>query len=826
MTSAVRKNTAIAAVLAVLFALVDTLAPRWLAPVRDAAYDLGVAIAPRNPAAVENYVVVAIDDDAVARLGPWPWPRGRLAELVSRLNTAEPHSIALDLPLDQATGREGVERLAQLEALLRKNRRNLGRKQLRELQRQIREARRDLDQDAALEAALKKVRRLYLAMYFNFAGNGGRGDLPEIITRRAALPVETAGAPLAPPAYQPVRYPLARFAQHAEGIGHASFATMANPVQRHLPLLLRSGEDYIPGLALWLATDGAGHREARITDGRLQLGERAFPVDPQGRLWPGFYLDEKGGPAFTHLSAAKILNGETAPAAIRGKRLIVSLTANDYSDYYRVPGALPFSRADLIANLATAMDNGDLFARPDWADMAHWLSLAAVFLIMILVYPRFSATVSVLFTALVAGGLVVASLFLLMKPHLWVDLVTPALFLLLGHLLLGTVFFATRRQGRLHEELAESNRMLAVALQSQGQLDQAMDRLRHTTVIDNGALEVAYSLAQDFESKRQFGKAMDVYDYILQHDAGFRDAAERKERISKVDEAAVVRTSGSLIMEGVDSKPKLGRYEVEKEIGRGAMGTVYLGHDPKINRTVAIKTLSLADSFGGMDIQDVTRRFFREAETAGKLNHPNIVTVHDAGQEHDLIWMAMEYLDGKDLTHYVNRKKKAKLDWVLEVIWQAAGALDYAHGEGIVHRDIKPANIMYLPEDDSIKITDFGIARLMDASTTKTGTALGTPCYMSPEQISGKKVDGRSDFFSLGVTMYELLTGQLPFDGDSLPALVFQITSKRQKSILQLRKNLPTCVKTIVDKLLQKDPKDRYPDGAALQAAIERCQKK
>jgi serine/threonine-protein kinase len=253
------------------------------------------------------------------------------------------------------------------------------------------------------------------------------------------------------------------------------------------------------------------------------------------------------------------------------------------------------------------------------------------------------------------------------------------------------------------------------------------------------------------------------------------------------------------------------------------MGTVYLGRDPRINRIVAIKTLALTQEFEGGELQAVRERFFREAETAGRLSHPNIVTIFDAGEEHDLAYIAMEYLEGKDLTHYLQPGKPLPVEWVVGVIAKVADALDYAHTQGVVHRDIKPANIMYNEATRSVKVTDFGIARITASSRTKTGMVLGTPSYMSPEQLAGKHVDGRSDLFSLGVTLFEMLTGQQPFGGESLAALMYQIANNRHPEVSDLRPDLPACLSPILDKILHKDPDQRYQSGSQFRLALLEC---
>jgi len=389
-------------------------------------------------------------------------------------------------------------------------------------------------------------------------------------------------------------------------------------------------------------------------------------------------------------------------------------------------------------------------------------------------------------------------------------------------------FFMTERQKkRVEADSSHTNRMLGLAFQNQGQLDMALDKFRALPV-DDSVLDLIYSLALDFERKRQFSKAATAYDHILQHNPKFRDVSERRKRAQQADSTLILgggraSPAGTLVLDQTDQKPTLGRYVVEKELGKGSMGVVYYGRDPKINRVVAIKTLALASEFEGADLTQVKERFFREAETAGRLNHPNIVTIYDAGEDQDLAYIAMEFLEGKDLAAYTKPGQRLPVGDAVDIICKVAGALSYAHTQDVVHRDIKPANIMYDPRTGSVKVTDFGIARITASSRTRTGVILGTPSYMSPEQLSGKHVDGRSDLFSLGVMAFELFTGALPFQGDSMATLMYQIANEPHPDIKVLQPELPACLSTVMDKALAKKPDQRYQTGDEFCQALRKC---
>jgi serine/threonine-protein kinase len=259
----------------------------------------------------------------------------------------------------------------------------------------------------------------------------------------------------------------------------------------------------------------------------------------------------------------------------------------------------------------------------------------------------------------------------------------------------------------------------------------------------------------------------------------------------------------------------LGRYRIVKELGRGAMGVVYLGKDPTIQRLVAIKTMRL-DELDNMDeVKQFRERFFREAESTGRLSHPNIVTLYDAGEQDGLTFIAMEYLQGAPLSNYCQKSTLLPAKQALQIIAAVAEALDYAHGQGVVHRDIKPANIMIL-KNRVVKVMDFGIAKLATSSKTQASMILGTPRYMSPEQALGKSVDGRSDVFSLGIVLFELLTAEKPFEAENMPALVMRIMKAPHPRLNNYRRDLPSRVQAIIDRALQKEITNRYRHAADL----------
>jgi tRNA A-37 threonylcarbamoyl transferase component Bud32 len=378
-------------------------------------------------------------------------------------------------------------------------------------------------------------------------------------------------------------------------------------------------------------------------------------------------------------------------------------------------------------------------------------------------------------------------------------------------------------------------------------------RKASTTVLDD-----LYALGTQLEQRGRNVQATAVYRHLVRMDNTYKDVGQRLRRLMDAERkptparaapakpaAAPARNRAAGVaappaaprfvpggagapasraaLEAAGEVQRLGRYQLEREIGRGAMGTVYLGRDTAINRLVAIKAIPLASEFSESELAEARSRFFREAETAGRLNHPNIVTIYDVGEERGLAYIAMEYLKGRHLSDYATPDTLLEPRKVLELAARTAQALGFAHKQQVVHRDIKPANIMYDPSADVLKITDFGIARLTGAGTTRTGIVLGTPSFMSPEQLEGRTVTGHSDLFSLGVSLFQLLTGRLPFTADSMTGLMQQIAEAPHPPLRAIRPDLPACVDGVIDRALAKNPEARFESGAQMAAALEDC---
>ncbi len=478
----------------------------------------------------------------------------------------------------------------------------------------------------------------------------------------------------------------------------------------------------------------------------------------------------------------------------------------------------------------------------------EWIVAIAVIAFAAFVLPLTGAIFGALAAVLFIVILGVIEIGLLSSSLVWVRFMLPAVALVVGYglFLPGELMRrATSRSEDAKNLSANSLRNLGQTFQRQGQLDLAFETYRRCP-LDAATMELLYFLGNDFEKRRQVQKASNVYAYIAARDPNYRDLRARRARLKEQPPTRGIpptpqpqpqaSTPPELATQPSDpdmayaaprharaTRRTLGRYELERELGKGAMGTVYLGRDPNINRVVAIKAIPLAEEFEEDDLQEARARFFREAEMAGRLNHPAIVTVYDAGEDQGLAYIAMEYLRGTHLSHFTEAARILPFKNTMLLVARVADALYYAHRQNVVHRDIKPANIMFNPDTDELKITDFGIARLTDTSRTKTGIVLGTPSFMSPEQLEGRPLDGRSDQFALGISLYQLLCGQLPFRAESMPRLMQKIATEPHASVRLVRPELPECIDPILTRTLAKSADDRYAHCGELASALRAC---
>ncbi|NJD34450.1 MAG: response regulator [Betaproteobacteria bacterium] len=359
--------------------------------------------------------------------------------------------------------------------------------------------------------------------------------------------------------------------------------------------------------------------------------------------------------------------------------------------------------------------------------------------------------------------------------------------------------------------------ILLARVRNQLALKEAIDQLRQQTQL----LE-----QEKLRSRELLLKLKQASDKLLEHNRLLKqENVQAMQTMQAAAQKAQTPAEAVQTPAGGMEQRTLGRYHIERELGRGAMGTVYLGTDPKIGRVVAIKTMSLPVNVSADKLEEIKERFFREAESAGRLTHPNIVAIYDVGEQHDLAYIAMEFLHGQDLALYARPDHLLPLEKVLSIGERVALALAYAHEHNVVHRDIKPANVVYEADSDSVKVTDFGIASITDSLKTDSGIVLGTPSYMSPEQVAGSIIDGRSDLYSLGVMIYALVTGRLPFQGETLAQLMLNIAHEPYPDIRTYNAEFPDCVAALLNTALAKDPAQRYQRGELMAKALNLCRR-
>jgi CHASE2 domain-containing sensor protein len=811
------------------------------------AYDLGVVATSRAPS--DKIAVIAIDEQSLANLGRWPWTRDVLAKMTDSLSAAKAKVIAYTILFSEPQVDAGYAYVAKLLEMT-----GTGASanpaaatadpnapatppppgQLGPFVALLKEAEQTLNTDRRLADSFTRAGNVVPMTLFEIGQPAGRPDkpLPEYVTKNNLPKVGKAGDDGMVPTRK-IEYPIEIIGKSAAALGHLNATPDVDGGTRTEPLVLGYFDQVYPSLSLIVAARSLnlGVADIKVEPGeKVSLSRLTIVTDPATRMYTYFYKNRDGRPAFPVDSFYDVITGKIPVSKYQDKIVLIGPTAAGLGSATVTPVSPAMPPVLVLAHSVSSILSEHFFVAPPWGYFAELLVFVLVAAYLIALLPRLKAGTGAIVSGALLALILIAHFVLMTSAAMWLQLMLPLVLLVIGHVLLVTKRFALTEAGKVKSDAdsAESNRMLGLAFQGQGQLDMAWDKFRKVP-LDDGLMDNLYNLALDFERKRQFNKAENVFHYMADHNPKFRDLEARLNRARAMSETVILGGStshpgGSMSLGTGAEKPMLGRYQVEKELGKGAMGVVYQGKDPKIGRVVAIKTMALSQEFEADELTEVKERFFREAETAGRLSHPNIVTIFDAGEEHDLCYIAMELLKGKDLMPYTKPDNLLPVGKVVSIVARVADALGYAHKQNIVHRDIKPANIMYEPESDAPKVTDFGIARITDSSKTKTGMVLGTPSYMSPEQLSGKKVDGRSDLYSLAVTLYQLLCGSLPFVGDSMAQLMFKIANEPATDIHSVRPDLSPGLVAFLDRAMAKDADQRYQTGdefaAALRAAL------
>ncbi len=788
-----------------------------------------------SPKSESNIVMVNIDDESVEKLGRWPWPRSQLAKGIDKINAANPRIIGLNIIYSEPSESAALRELGYLAQELAGLATDEGSGKVTEALEAVNKARSRLDSDSKLAESLEKSGKVVLPVYFKNPDVAGDAKKEINLLKGHAIGKITAPERLECPKANEVSMPIPSFLQASADIGHVNLSYDMDGKVRWEELLYRYQDLHIPSFALRLAALSLGvpNENIQVTAGKsISLDFLDIPIASETRLLVSFK-----GPqgSFKSYPFFDVISDKIPNHVFNNRIVLVTPTAPGILNPISTAADQVMSVGEFTANTMWAMLNRQFIRKPGWDAAAGFAMILFTGALITFVLPRLKAIFSGIAFILLLFFLVAGAFYLFVSRGLWIQITYPLLQLIFGYIgVVSAKYFVTEtRKEKIEGESAETTRMLGLSFQSQGMLDMAFDKFRKVPV-DDEMKGILYNLGLDYERKRQFNKAAAAYEYIEEHDETYKDVKQRKKKLMQASETMMFGdgllgggTSPDNLLSGTssDTRPTLGRYEIMKPLGKGAMGVVYLGQDPRINRTTAIKTFRFGDDFEPAEAEQMKQKFFREAESAGTLSHPHIVTIYDAGEEQDLAYIAMEYLDGDDLQKYTKKGNLLPMRKVLDHVADIADALNYAHGKGIIHRDIKPANVMLI-KSGVTKITDFGIARITASSQTQTGVVKGTPHYMSPEQISGEKVDGRSDIFSLGAMLFQLLTGEVPFKGNSPAALLHQIMNVPHPNPKKLNPKLLKPHVAIIDKAMEKDREKRYQRASQMAAHLRALGKK
>ncbi|MGB2768297.1 MAG: serine/threonine-protein kinase [Candidatus Zixiibacteriota bacterium] len=725
-----------------------------------------------------DVVIVGIDDRSVDLVGKWPWQRDVLAQLVFAISQGEPKVLGLDLFLpeqieEDTSGRTGL--LAQY---------------------------------------MYAADNVVIPMYFSLSDVGIAPEAVPDPIRRSAVGVDSDLSKTAASliSARQIYYPSPALVEASSGFGHINIDYDKDGLIRREPLLISYDGHLYPSFGMQLAREYLKIKESQLEPGKekgIAFGNVAIPTDGRRRIRLSYR-----GPnlSFDRISAIEVLAGEVDPEVFAQKIVLVGLTSTESKTWVSVPAFGEINEVERIATVTHNIIHRDFLRSlpPIW----NFLIMVLIGVFCAVVLPKVSLTHRIvillvfLFVVFNFSYILFSSFGILTKP------VYPLLELAF-FLLVAPAIRLKAKEKKGEKEIPKADGEPAVeeaglALETTAKEPGEATTQESTQVV----IRVPESEgAQDGQSGTVGSKTGEM--------SGEESTREETAKLSMTPTPSTPSEIGSTPFPGGESPSftQFGRYKIVEAIGKGGMGMVYRGTDPMLDRPVALKTIRLDFPLSPTETTELKDRLIQEAKAAGRLSHPNIVTIYDVGEHEGLHYIAMEYLSGYSLEDFIKKKGELNYRIVAKIIMQTCDALSYAHQHGIVHRDIKPANIMLL-EDFQVKVMDFGIARLETTSLTKSNVALGTPQYISPEQLEGRPADKRSDIFSLGAVLYEMLTRRKPFEGENISSLMYRVLNHNPPPPSSINDKTPLMFDRVVSKAMAKNPDERYQDAEEISQTL------
>jgi len=749
---------------------------------QDEMFKLRGSISPQK-----DIVIVGLDEKTLDRIGKWPWPQDKLAQLIFTISQGSPKILVLDIFLPENIGED-----------------TSGRTEF-------------------LANEMYNAGNVILPIYFNLSEVGMSPAPSPSAVLKSALAKANILDPKGFVSAKQIYFPNELLAQSAFDFGHINITYDPDDLIRREPTLIEYDGYLYPSLALQTARRylEIDKKEMGLVKEGLNLGGSLIPTDKKKQMMINYH-----GPnlTFDRVSALDVLNGEIPLRVFSDKIALVGLTAIESKTWVKVPSYGTLNEVERIANVIEDIVHHNFLNHfsPAW----NLLILILIGIFCALVLPKVSLTYRIvillvfLFVMFNLNYILFSSFGILTKP------LYPILELL---------FFVAA---------APIIKPKRVEAEEGGERVFGIEEIPPEDKTEEGQelpKRQGEPIKGDVQTKTVSGKPGTEKPEPVSFEPTDKSTSMRvvTEERRKREETIPISTpptpplsqqiTGSLSEEtpkGISEKStdhltltQFGRYKILELIGKGGMGTVYKGLDPVLDRLVALKTIRLDFAVSAEEVSELKERLVREAKAAGKLSHPNIVTIYDVGEQEGLQYIAMEYLSGYTLESFIKKKKELNYRIVAKILMQVCAALNYAHQKGIVHRDIKPANIMLL-ENFAVKVMDFGIARLQASSLTQSNVTLGTPHYISPEQLEGKPADKRSDIFSLGVVIYEFLTGEKPFKGESISSLMYNILNNTPPLPSALDERNPLVFDQIVSKAMAKNPEERYQKAEEIEKTL------